>query len=470
MKRKIIYLVPKLTLLLWGLLVMPALFTACDDDDDHGSAPMTITAVYLEDAQSEVPDRRVEFARLGQLIRIEGEGFLGLRKILINGYDCYFNTAYLSNNSVIVRVDKNIPTTDAVESERNTIMMVKDAASIVYTFNIRSSAPSISNISNTLPKVGEPIIISGKGLEEISKVVFPGDVEVTSGIIQSNDGTYFMVNMPENVSEDGGSLFVECANGAVYSPAYFNCRRSVILDFDGKGQHGSWGSSASMIKAEDLLSDPIGEGNTSQGKYCMLPAAKQVPVSAGKNRCAEVWTAGNGVDDWSEETLGIPHSTAINLVGFQFDMYVSNEAPWSESGFLKICLINGLNGGEWASSDNKQAFNVVPWIQNGKVVPYSSTGWVTVTVPFSQFYIFAANKNLSSLTFADVVQLRDKASYKNFGFYFENSDFTLDKVTGKSEDSSVEHPSKETNVKVYIDNWRIVPLNVPAYSDFPNNI
>ena len=52
MKRKIIYLVPKLTLLLWGLLVMPALFTACDDDDDHGSAPMTITAVYLEDAQS----------------------------------------------------------------------------------------------------------------------------------------------------------------------------------------------------------------------------------------------------------------------------------------------------------------------------------------------------------------------------------------------------------------------------------
>ena len=156
---------------------------ACDDDDNHGSTPMKITAVYLEDAESEVPDRHVEFARLGQLIRIEGEGFTGLRNILINGYDSYFNTAYLTNNSVIVRVGNDTPTTNAPDADRNTITLIKDATSLVYSFNIRSSAPSISSISNTLPKVGEPIIVNGKGLEEVYKVVFPGNVEVTTGMI-----------------------------------------------------------------------------------------------------------------------------------------------------------------------------------------------------------------------------------------------------------------------------------------------
>ena len=45
-----------------------------------------------------------------------------------------------------------------------------------------------------------------------------------------------MVNVPEGISDNGGSIFIECANGGAYSPAYFNCKKGVILDFDGKGQ------------------------------------------------------------------------------------------------------------------------------------------------------------------------------------------------------------------------------------------
>lgn len=453
--------------LLLGIFIYSFTFISCSDDDDNSSASMSITGVYLENADSDVPDRLVEFARLGQLLRVEGEGFTGLKRVYINGYNCYFNPVFVSDKSFIVSVNKNVPTTDADESIRNTIRLVKDSGEYTYDFTIRSSAPSITSISNTMPKVGEPIIVYGTGLEEISKVVFPGNVEVTTGITQSDDGTYFMVTVPENVSDEGGSLFVECANGGAYSPAYFNYKRGIILDFDGKGQQGSWGTAASMITPDDLESAVIGEGNISQGNYCVLPAAKQLPVAAGKNRCAEVWTAGNGVDDWSEATLGIPYTTPIDSVGFQFDVYVPAATPWSETGFLKICLLNGLNGGEWASSDNKQCYNYVPWIVEKKTVPYSSSGWVTVTIPFSKFYYFATNSNVASLTFADLVNLRNSASYCNFGFYFENSDFTLDKVTGSSADNAVEFLSKETSVRIYVDNWRIVPLRVPTYSDFP---
>jgi hypothetical protein len=238
----------------------------------------------------------------------------------------------VSDKSFVVSVNKNIPTTEAEEAIRNTIRLVKDAGEYTHNFTIRSAAPAITRISNTMPKMGEPIIVFGSGLLEVTKVVFPGNVVVTSGITQSKDGTYFMVNVPEGISDNGGSIFIECANGGAYSPAYFNCKKGVILDFDGKGQQGSWGSSASMVTPEDLESAVIGEGNVSQGTYCVLPAAKQLPVAGGKNRCAEVWTAGNGVDDWSE-THWVYHTPFLliqlvfNLI-FMFGCY-----PWNESGF-----------------------------------------------------------------------------------------------------------------------------------------
>ena len=59
-------------------------FTACEDDENSQSSPMSISQIYLENVNDTVnKDRPVEFARLGQLIRIEGSGFTGLKKILI---------------------------------------------------------------------------------------------------------------------------------------------------------------------------------------------------------------------------------------------------------------------------------------------------------------------------------------------------------------------------------------------------
>ena len=449
----------------WSLLVTlfigSFVFSSCDDDDNGGSnAPIQINGIYLEDAKSDVTDRLVEFARLGQLIRIEGSGFTGLKKVYINGYSCYFNPVFVSDQSILVAVNKEVPTTEADASVRNTIRLVKDAGELVYDFQIRAAAPSIARISNCMPNVGEPIIVYGKGLTEVSKVTFPGDVIVTSGITSDKDGEFFIVNMPAGVPDEGGAIFAEGSNGGAYSPGYFNYRKGLLLNFDGQGAHGSWGSSASMITATDIESAVIGEGNVSQGNYCRIPLAKQLPAPAKKNRIAEVWTGGAGSDpDWS--TLGIAVTTPVAECGIQFEIYVPEE--WAGSGFLKICGQNGFNGGEW----ERDCYNYVPWLVDGKVVPFKTTGWQTVTVPFSEFYKSKASSE-AWVTLADVVATRTSASYSNFGFYFENSDFTLDKVTGSKTDSETEFVSKVMeNLKIYIDNWRVVPLTKPEYSDFP---
>lgn len=450
-----------------GLPVLAVLFSfsACSDDRDYSSVPMTVTAVYLEDATSSVPDRKVTFARLGQLIRIEGSGFTGLKKVYINGYSCYFNPVFVSDNSFLVSISRDVPTTEAPENVRNTIQLVKDNSRLDYPFSIRSGAPVITRVSNTLPLPGETITVYGEGLQEVSKVTFPGGVTVTGDAITSDEeGGYFSVSVPSGIRESG-SLLVECANGGAYSPACFNYTKGIILDFDTEGQQGSWGSNASMIFADDLVDDPVAGSN--RGKCAMLPAAKQVPVAAGKNRTAEVWTAGNGVDDWTSATRGIPEETNVADCGIQFDVYVPESNPWVGSGFIKVCLVNGLNGGEWSASDNKDCYNYVPWVVDGVAVPFYTNGWQTVTVPFKSFYICSTNSNVSALTYRFILDRRSAASYSNFGFYFENSDFTLKNITGNSSDESTVFVSSASHAQVYIDNVRIVPLDTPVYSDFP---
>lgn len=434
------------------------LFTACEDEDS-GAGPIIVQKVYLENASSSVPDREVSFARLGQLIRIEGSGFTGLRKVYINGMSTYFNPVFVSDHSMLITVSNHTPTVEADPTVRNTIRMANDKHETTFPFEIRASAPAITSISNTLPLPGETIVIHGTGLIEVFKIIFPGNVEVTNGIVSDEDGTYCTVTMPEGVSETGGSILILCSNGGAYSTTCFNFKKGVILNFDGLGTHGSWGSSTSMIQPADLESSSIGAGNLSQGIYVPHRPARMVSFDAAKNRCSEVWTAGNGVDDWRGQiTPYIPATSPVNEVGLQFDVYVPD--AWQETGFLKICLVNGFNGGEWQGN----CYNWVPWIVDGEVVPFQTTGWTTVTIPFSEFYAFSEG----DYTFENVLAAREAASWQNFGFYFENSDFKLNQITGNSSDSETEFPSSATSIQVYTDNWRIVSLSQPAYSDFPD--
>jgi len=437
-----------------GMMVFSMLFTACDNNDSS-SKEIVINKVFLEDVNSTVPDREVTFARLGQALRIEGSGFTGLRKVYINGYSTYFNVVFVSDNSMLINVSADTPTIDADPSVRNTIRFVNDNTETVYSFEIRSSRPVINAISNTMPNPGEKITVTGSGLTEVSKVVFPGNVEVTSGITSDPEGESFTVTMPNGVSDIGGSLFVQSSNGGVYSPAFFNFKKGLLLNFDGQGQHGYWGTSTSMIQPTDLESAAIGVDNISQGKYVPHRPARIATFDAGKNRLSEVWTAGNGVDNWRAQlTPYIPANTPLDKVALQFEIYVPQ--PWKDSGFLKICLINNFNGGEWAGA----CYNYVPWIIDGKSVAVQTTGWTTVTIPLNKLYTWSKE----AFTFEAVLAYREAATYQNFGMYFENSDVKLKDVTGTA--SEVEFPSKATSVKVYTDNWRIVSLNTPVYNDF----
>jgi len=180
-------------------------FTACNDDDDNGgsSDPVVVSKVYLQDVESSVPDREVTFARLGQLVRVEGQNFLGLRKILVNGYETYFNNALMTDNNVWFTLNSKTPIYDADPEVRNTIQFVKDNNTTVYEFDIRSASPSITSIDNTLPMPGEKVYVNGSNLHETSSVTLPSGTVITSGIESDEDGEWFSFVMPSGETASG---------------------------------------------------------------------------------------------------------------------------------------------------------------------------------------------------------------------------------------------------------------------------
>ena len=445
-------------------------FTSCSDDDGVGGT-MVINNVYLEDVTSSVPDRLVTFARLGQLIRIEGSGFTGLLNIYINGYDTYFNNALLTDNNIWVTLNTNTPIYTAADSVRNTIVLVKtNGARYTYSFEIRSAAPSITEILLTLPQVGELVTVKGSNLQEISRITLPGGVIVTDGIYSDPGGAYFTFTMPSGVTE-AGAITAVGANGTAISPASFNNNDCYIINFDGLGVQGSW---SATYGASDLVDDPLSSG---RGKVAMLIPQSRLDaggVNAGVSNIPGYWTAGNGepTDDWNRMTAYIPGETLLSNLALQFDIYCPE--AWNLTGQLEITLQNNLSTYGWASTNTRvstsytnQACVWVPWMSRTSAAvtgAFQTSGWQTVTLPLTWFGNYSGSNDTH--TFQNLIDDRNSGSYRNFGFLFCNGDIDFD---GDATTTGDIFTSSLCQLKIYLDNFRIVPNATSAVSDYPDD-
>ena len=440
---------------------------SCSENDGDaypdGNGPVAVSKVYLEDAESTVPDREVTFARLGQTLRIAGSGFGGTKKILVNGYETYFNTALATDNSMILQLQSKTPVSSAPDSVRNKIQFVKDNGTYSYDFTIRAASPQITSFSNTLPQPGETVTVYGANLQETSKVTLPDGTTVTDIINAKGDdeGKWFSFVMPDGV-KTSGSITTDGANGTAISAEYFNNRNCMILDFDGTGTQGywSWTHTGSMInKDSDLVADPLASG---RGNVCPMIPSRLITdgVAAGKNRASEVWTAGTGneMDDWTRMYTYIPKTTPLTDVAFQFDIYVPD--AWTNTGYLQINMVNNSSFTGYGSSESTSigVAYYIPWIKNDVITPFKTSGWQTVTIPLSEFGRFAAEiKDGKAPTFQELVEYRNKADYRNFGMSFVNGDFTYNKV---------EYTATVSKQRVYVDNFRIVPSKSSVVKDY----
>lgn len=442
-------------------------FSACSDDDNGGSsAPMQINQIYLENVDDEVnQDRPVEFARLGQLLRIEGSGFSGLKRIYVNGYETYFNNAMMTDNNVWVTLNSKTPVDKADVDVRNTIVFYKsDDNKLTYQFTIRAAAPSVSSVDNTLPKAGETVTVYGANLQETTKVTLPDGTEITDGITNDVDGEWYRFTVPSTADlTKSGSITSEGANGTAKTPTYFNDFGNFITDFDGKGELGSW---SATYGTDDLVDDPL---NSGRGKVALLAPMSVLDAGgfdAGAN--GKYWaTAGNdnANDDWSRMYSTIPAETKASDLAIQFDIYCPE--PWDLTGQLEISLQNNLSTYGWGSNDTK--FNEkqtctasvwVPWLneEDGSHTAWS-TGerWQTITIPMTAFGNYDAEK-APDVTFQKIVEDRNAGSYRNFLVFLANTDIEFS--------DAIKYKASTFNQKIYVDNFRVVSTKSITVKDF----
>jgi len=452
-------------------------FTSCEDEDGNpypdGNGAVSVSKVFLLDASDTTghKEREVEFARLGQTLRLEGSGFGGTTKVLVNGYETYFNTALTTDNSMIFSLSGTTPVAGADESVRNKIQFVKSSGTYSYDFVIRAASPKITSISPSIPKPGETVKVSGVNLEEVSEVTLPGGISITENIVnapEDESGEWFTFVMPEGVTENG-TITITGANGQAISGAYFNDFDCFITDFDGKGELGGW---AATWKTDDLVDDPL---NTGRGKVAMLiphlgeaDAKYENGINPGVDHI-EFWaTAGNdnANDDWTRMTSKIPAETSLTELAIQFDIYV--DGVWNETGQLEISLANNLNsygyGSANASPRNSGVVSGaavwIPWFNKSNpevLTPYTTESWQTVTIPFTDFGEFADGE---AHTFQEVIDLRNNCSYKNFEVFASNANLKY----GSEEGQTIE--AKVFDTKIYLDNFRVVNTKTTTVSDF----
>lgn len=446
-------------------------FISCNKEDEYfneeyQSVPIVIKQIYLEDYESAVPDRPVEFARLGQLIRVEGSGLFGMKKVYINGYDTYFNRAYITDNSMLIQINVKTPVVDADSTMRNKIRFVKDKAETTYDFLIRAASPTVTGLNLSLPMPGETVVVSGTNLHETVKVTLPGDVVLEGDAIKCDpDGEWYSFEMPKNV-KDGGYILSEGAHGFAQTPACFNEKRGMLLDFDGTGVQGGW---SATYMPEDLTDDPLESG---RGK--VVPAVPASVIAEGginKGANGKGWfTAGGEKGAWSDPTEDwtrfykfIPADTPVANFALQFDVYVPEE--WS-TGMLEFTFQNNLSNYGYGSTETTNTTNIeypmavvwVPWLTpDGGKVPYKTEGWQTITIPINTVGKYQNTE--ADLTFATLCADRAVASYANFGMFLVNNDVKF------SEE--IVHEASVFQQMVYVDNWRLVPYESVVVSDYP---
>lgn len=443
-------------------VIFTGLASCTDNDGDSypgGNDPVAVNSVYLLNIDDTVSTSRlVTFARLGQTIRLEGSGLGGIKEILVNGYSTYFNTAVATNNSLILALNSKTPVSDAPDSVRNTIQFIKkDGTAYTYQFDIRSASPQITDISCTLPAAGETVVVKGVNLQETSSVTLPGGIEVTditnAPAGGDDEGEWFSFVMPSGVT-GGGAITSVGTNGTAKSAEYFNDANDMIMNFDGNGAQGEWDGGTSFIHPTDLVADPL---NSGRGNVCELIPERLLTtgIAAGNNRATEVWTGDNS---WATTPQDIAATTPLTDVAFQFDIYVPD--TWVNTGYIQINLANNSSFTGYGSSESTSigVAYFIPWMQDGVVVPFQTSGWQTVTIPFSEFGVFATEiADGQAPTFADINTYIMTTDYKNLGMAFVNGDLNYGGVT---------YPAAVSQQKVYVDNFRVVPCAHAVVPDF----
>ena len=403
MKAKTIY-----TSLILGVL----LAASCDSIDYPDRFVQTDGVPTIDFVRYADKDVIITQANMEEVICLVGNNLTSIHDLYFNDQAAVLNSSYMTNNTLVVAVPKNMP---AVQTDK-IYMITKDSTVVTYDFKVLPPAPKVTSMSLEWANPGEVVTIYGSYLFAPLTVEFPGadPVEVASAA-----GTSVDVTVPEGAQP--GKIKVNTASGTAQSVFMYKDSRGIMFDFDGLtglDNHG-WNGHSSSTDATAISGNfiQLGDGTAvinkdtwdeSHFSFVYWPGSWNDPENYQDGPMGARLTDFADFSDWQNMAL-------------KFEMYIPSSNPWTGTA-LQICMagvdkvsfggavvdidgnqVAGANNAYMTSNDNPRAL-YRPWTATGSF----DTGdkWITVTIPFSEFtYGWDGNPSSGTLSASSFTSL-----------------------------------------------------------------
>lgn len=396
---------------LFLVVSLMALLTSCEEDsgkfEPTGGNPEVF---YVRTTSPESADSLIVAAYMDNVICMVGSNLKSIRELYFNDQKAVLNTSFITDHTLIVNVPKTIP---GVVS--NKIYMVSEEDTVSYDFRVVVPSPVVKSMSCEYAHVGDEVTVYGDYFINDPNVPLSikmaGNVLVTE--ITNIEKTAVSFIVPEGAQK--GYLNVNSIYGAGRSKFQYLDDRGMILDWDKLNASGGWRSG--VIRNDD----PV-EGIS--GDYVYFYGEMQGEVGATWNEDGfsfNLWGDANGRQE------GDLFDTPITEALMKFEINVPQ--AWSAGAMQMIFTPWGLVGTTSYIYEDVPRGVWEPWAETGS---YTTDGWVTVSIPLTEF---------KYTRFGNPLEQAEEGNYGGLTFFVHAG------IT----------PGTTCNPVICIDNIRVVP-------------
>lgn len=359
--------------LIVGLLVCLG-FAACEEYPDEfkkSSGSPEISYIRVPDIAS--ADSLIDGAFLNSTICIVGNNLKSVHKIFFNDQAAILNTSFITDNALIVNIPKNIPAT--VTNKMYLINYQSDT--LAYPFNVKVPAPIVSAMKCEYVADGDVAVITGNYFIDDPNVpltiTMAGNIPVEEIRSVSLNSVEFVI--PEGAQS--GYVNVSSIYGTSRSKFQFRDERGIFLDWDNLNAAGGWRSGVIEESGESI-----------SGKYVNLHG-NELPGDLSDFSedyySFNLWGTANGRPEGD-------FFDATDLSSLQLKFEVNVRTPWSANALQIIFTPWATTGTNSYIADGTIPRALwIPWANTGS---YQTDGWITISIPMTDFKYDREGKSL----------------------------------------------------------------------------
>lgn len=319
--------------------------------EDNGETPHIR---YVRSTDPAKTDSLIVEAAMGSVLALIGDGMSGVCEAWFNDQKAKLNPTLITDTGIIVAVPGGMP-----EEVTNTITLrTKKGKECVYEFAVIIPSPRVESISCEWAADGQSVTIRGNYFfadeEGRIEVMFPGNLKAQ---VESFDTESIVCTVPTGALP--GIVTVTSLYGTGKSLFTFRDTTGLFLD----GENGSWNGWS--------MSDFDTAGGID-GSYVRFEGS--IGSWAWPDNKIQLYY----INPTGAELADIPGDQLKNYA-LRFE---ANCHTWSDTPM--VMWFTTQNGSHSVDGTEAQ-YHWKPWLANGEKSDYITDGWVTVTIPLTDF-------------------------------------------------------------------------------------